>query len=176
MPCGLSCYAEATPAPPPPPPASSSADDEGIIEVLRRRKQILRRHVRSLMRSAYPLSSSSSSSSSSDDDDDDDGILSSESDLVFGSLFSLPQYVAAGSAGIFLSMPRGEIRTDRAISRIASSSRGNAGEGKKKVLYVPRVGLDFEGRDMDMIRCDYGTAATTTGDGTGGGETSFYDG
>ena len=43
------------------------------------------------------------------------------------------------------------------------------------------MGLDFEGRDMDMIRCDYGTAAmttTTTGDGagTGGGETSFYDG
>ena len=88
------------------------------------------------MRSAYPLSSSSSSSSS----DDDDGILSSESDLVFGRLFSLPQYVASGSVGIFLSMPRGEIRTDRAISRIASSSRGNAGEGKKKVLYIPRVG------------------------------------
>jgi hypothetical protein len=69
---------------------------------------------------------------------------------------------------------------DRAISRIASSSLGNAGEGKKKVLYVPRVGLDFEGRDMDMIRCDYGTATTTTttgdGAGTGGGETSFYDG
>jgi hypothetical protein len=174
MPCGLSCYAKTMPAPPPLPPASSSADDEGIIEVLRRRKQILRRHVRSRMRSAYPLSSSSSSSSSSsDDNDDDDGILSSESDLVFGSLFSLPQYVAAGSAGIFLSMPRGEIRTDWAISRIASSSRGNAGEGKKKVLYVPRVGLDFKGRDMDMIRCDYGTAATTTGDGTGGGETSF---
>ena len=133
MPCGLSCYAEATPVPPPPPPASSSADDEGIIEVLRRQKQILRRHVRSRMRSVYPLSSSSSSSSS-DDDDDDDGILSSESDLVFGSLFSLPQYVAAGSAGIFLSMPRGEIRTDRAIRRIVSLSRGNAGEGKKKVL------------------------------------------
>jgi hypothetical protein len=50
----------------------------------------------------------------------------------------------------------------------------------KKVLYVPRVGLDFEGRDMDMIRCDYGMAVMTTttgnGAGTGGGETPFYDG
>jgi len=98
------------------------------------------------MRSVYPLSSSSSY-----DDDDDDGTLSSESNLVFGRLFSLPQYAASGSVGIFLSMPRGEIRMDRAISRMiaSSSSCGNnaGGEGKEKVLYIPRVGLDFEGRD-----------------------------
>jgi len=126
------------------------------------------------MRSAYPLSSSSC------DNDNDDGTLSSESDLVFGRLFLLPQYAASGSVGIFLSMPRGEIRTDRAISRMTASlpSHGNnaGSEGKGKVLYVPRVGLDFEGRDMDMIQCDYGAAATTTTGGGGGGGGGGDDG
>ncbi len=62
----------------------------------------------------------------------------------------------------------------------SSTSRGG-GKGTRKVLYVPRLGLDFDNCNMDMIRCD---AAGTTSSVVGGGGIStttttttvaFYD-
>jgi len=74
-------------------------------------------------------------------------------------------------------MPSGEIQTRNAIRRIAMK------DGKE--LFVPRVGLDFEKCDMDLIRCDTrmstgddGDAASSAGDnGSEDGEDDelFYD-
>lgn len=50
-------------------------------------------------------------------------------------------------------MPWGEIQTKHAIQQIVKDG---------KVLYVPRVGLDFELCDMDLIRCDTTTTTSTT--------------
>jgi len=69
--------------------------------------------------------------------------LSQQSALVWDRLFELPQYKSSENIGLFLSMPKGEIRTDEACARVLS-------EGK--TLFVPRVGLDFEQCDMDLIR------------------------
>ncbi|KAL3806917.1 hypothetical protein ACHAXA_000393 [Cyclostephanos tholiformis] len=167
-------------------------DDDGVL--LRRRKQDLRRHVRSVMKMTYPqiaadpdhdenyVGPSPPSSSSS-------LLLSQRSDQVFERLFSLPQYESAKSIGIFLSMPYGEIRTNNAVRHMmncgsssstsstssSSSSVGGRG-GRGKVLYVPRVGLDFGRSEMDMVKCDVGpTTNTTTAESTEK-MTMFYDG
>jgi 5-formyltetrahydrofolate cyclo-ligase len=109
---------------------------------IRQRKQELRKLIRSRMKSTYPTSNETKSSvlllnSTS--------LLGIQSDLVFHRLFQLQQYTTANSIGIFLSMPGGEIQTSSAIARMIQD---------KKSLYVPRVGLDFDNPDMDMIRCD----------------------
>mmetsp|Transcript_20610 Transcript_20610/g.45035 ORF Transcript_20610/g.45035 Transcript_20610/m.45035 type:complete len:334 (+) Transcript_20610:34-1035(+) len=91
----------------------------------RKRKQELRKLVRSRLKSM------------SQDD------IQSQSELVWNNLFSLPEYVSARSVGLFLSMPRGEIITDSALARVLDDN---------KTLYVPRVGLDFEKCDMDLIK------------------------
>ncbi|KAL7548002.1 hypothetical protein ACHAWF_011281 [Thalassiosira exigua] len=83
--------------------------------------------------------------------------LAAESSKVFSRLFALPEYRAASSVGFFLSMPSGEIQTRDAMGRMVRDG---------KDIYVPRVGLDFEKCDMDLIRCD----AASVGDGT-----MFYD-
>ena len=174
-------------------------DDESLL--LRRRKQNLRRHVRSLLASAYPRPPTPDDA---DDGNINNGIvvgqrpsysssssslrLSHQSDLVFDRLFALTQYEDASSIGIFLSMPHGEIRTDDAIRRMivddgsssssSSSSAAGGGRGRGKVLYVPRVGLDFDNSDMDMIRCDSGTTSSPC-DAVGEEMTTasaFYDG
>ncbi len=138
------------------------------------------------MRSAYPPDNETTGGRGAS------SRLSLESDLVFARLFLLPQYGAARSVGLFLSMPHGEIRTDRAICRIAASSSslplssphggsiggdggGRIDDNRRKVLYFPQVGLDFKGRDMDMVRCDCGAAAMA-GDSNGDAGASFYDG
>lgn len=152
--------------------SASAADEDDAIVLLRQRKQSLRNLIRSRMKSAYPRDEAGGPSSR---------LLSSESDLVFSRLFSLPQYALAGSVGFFLSMPHGEIRTDRAIRRMIASSRGGGGGdgdigAERKVLYVPRVGLDFEGRDMDMVRCDdVGTATVPTTDDDGSEKMFYHD-
>jgi 5-formyltetrahydrofolate cyclo-ligase len=94
------------------------------------------------MKSTYPTSNETKSSilllnSTS--------LLGIQSDLVFHRLFQLQQYTTANSIGIFLSMPAGEIQTSSAIRRMIQDN---------KSLYVPRVGIDFDNPDMDMIRCD----------------------
>ncbi len=114
---------------------------------IRQQKQSLRKQIRSRIRLTYPSPSSSNTS-------DDDIIaakmkLSSQSNQVFHQLFNLPQYQTASYIGFFLSMPYGEIQTRDAIQRIVTDG---------KTLYVPRVGLDFEYCDMDLIRCDDGAS------------------
>ena len=103
--------------------------DETIA--LRQRKQALRKEVRKCIREAYPPNGTEK--------------LITQSNLVFSRLFDLPQYQTAKSIGFFLSMPSGEIQTREAIGRIVRDG---------KVLYVPRVGLDFEKCDMDLVRAD----------------------
>ena len=60
---------------------------------------------------------------------------------IWEKLFDLPQYKQARSVGLFVSMPFGEIKTERALRRVIHD---------KKTLYVPRVGLDFELCDMEL--------------------------
>jgi len=69
--------------------------------------------------------------------------LSQQSTQVWDRVFQLPQYQSSQSVGIFLSMPKGEIHTDEFCNRVLADG---------KTLYVPRVGLDFEQCDMDLIR------------------------
>lgn len=69
--------------------------------------------------------------------------LAEQSAFVWEKLFQLPEYQTSKSVGLFLSMPKGEIRTDEACRKVLS-------DGKQ--LFVPRVGLDFEQCDMDLIR------------------------
>ena len=104
---------------------------EDEVTTLRQRKQTLRKEVRRCIKETYPPNET------------DD--LITQSDLVFSRLFNLPQYQSAKSIGFFLSMPSGEIQTRDAIRKIVDDG---------KVLYVPRVGLDFEKCDMDLIRAE----------------------
>lgn len=104
---------------------------EEEITLLRQRKQTLRKEVRKCIKETYPACETEK--------------LLTQSNLVFSRLFSLPQYKSAKSIGFFLSMPSFEIQTRDAICRIVSDG---------KTLYVPRVGLDFEKCDMDLIRAE----------------------
>ena len=110
--------------------------DETIV-ALRQRKQALRKEVRKCIREAYPPNETDK--------------LITQSNLVFSRLFDLPQYETAKSIGFFLSMPSGEIQTREAIRRIVRDG---------KMLYVPRVGLDFEKCDMDLVRVDTSVEST----------------
>ena len=120
---------------------SPNADD--AIKLLRQQKQSLRKQIRSRIKTTYPPTEESSTNN-----------LVTQSNLVFSRLFSLPQYKSAKSIGFFLSMPKGEIQTRTAIQQIVQQ------DGKS--LYVPRVGLDFEKCDMDLIRCDTTTSSSST--------------
>lgn len=83
-----------------------------------------------------------------------------QSNMVWDRLFALPQYQNASSIGLFLSMPQGEIRTERALSHALQNN---------KRVYVPQVGTNFEQADMELIQvfvandddnddCDHATA------------------
>ena len=73
----------------------------------------------------------------------DKDTIQKESQKVWERLFALPQYQAAQSVGLFLSMPKGEIDTDPALR--------HAMEHNKKI-YVPEVGKDFELADMELVQ------------------------
>jgi 5-formyltetrahydrofolate cyclo-ligase len=120
---------------------------------IRQNKQMLRKIIRSRIKSAYP---------NNNDNTESRQLLSTQSNQVFSRLLDLPQYKHANSVGFFLSMPSGEIQTNHAIRHIVNDG---------KVLYVPRVGLDFEMCDMELIRCD--PWSTTAVDDEGGA--MFYD-
>lgn len=105
--------------------------NEEDITLLRQRKQTLRKEVRKCIKETYPANETDK--------------LLTQSNLVFSRLFNLPQYQSAKSIGFFLSMPSFEIQTRDAICRIVNDG---------KVLYVPRVGLDFEKCDMDLVRAE----------------------
>lgn len=114
---------------------------------IRQRKQTLRKEVRKSIKATYPPSENEK--------------LERQSNLVFSRLFGLPQYQSARSIGFFLSMPSGEIQTRDAIRKIVSDG---------KTLYVPRVGLDFERCDMDLVKA----IATQSTDDVDNGQI-FYD-
>lgn len=61
-------------------------------------------------------------------------------------------------------MPHGEIQTRDAIKKMVCED--------DKTLYVPRVGLDFELCDMDLVRCE----SETSTDSLKEGGKLFYDG
>ena len=65
-------------------------------------------------------------------------------------------------------MPRGEIVTDTALARVL---------GDNKTLYVPRVGLDFEKCDMEMIEVEVPreSAEETARSATGAREPFYHD-
>lgn len=69
--------------------------------------------------------------------------ITRQSNLVWDKVFQLPQYQSSQSVGLFLSMPSGEIHTHSACERVLSDG---------KTLYLPRVGLDFEKCDMELVR------------------------
>lgn len=88
-------------------------------------KKLLRKSIRSKLASLHPNE------------------ISQQSQLVWDKVFQLPQYQSSQSIGLFLSMPSGEIHTHEACEKVLL-------DGKK--LYLPRVGLDFEQCDMDMVQ------------------------
>jgi len=132
--------------------SAAAAVFSDTIKLLHQKKQSLRKRIRSRMKSTYYLST------------DETDRLITQSNAVFARLFTLPEYESAQSIGFFLSMPSGEIQTRNAIRKIVE-------EDNDKTLYVPRVGLDLEKCEMDMVRCE--TAAS--GDRDTDGKTVFYD-
>eukprot|EP00815_Leptocylindrus_aporus_P004958 CAMPEP_0116054004 /NCGR_PEP_ID=MMETSP0322-20121206/2534_1 /TAXON_ID=163516 /ORGANISM="Leptocylindrus danicus var. apora, Strain B651" /LENGTH=233 /DNA_ID=CAMNT_0003537295 /DNA_START=195 /DNA_END=896 /DNA_ORIENTATION=+ len=70
--------------------------------------------------------------------------LKRQSEMVWDNLVRLDEYKSAKTVGLFLSMPANEIDT-RGILKKSIEEDG-------KVVYVPRVGLDFEHCDMEMIQ------------------------
>ena len=136
---------------------------------IRQQKQLLRKQIRSRIRSVYPSPSSTSNNNNNNDKINTANLnLTTQSNQVFHQLFQLPQYQSASTIGFFLSMPHGEIQTRDAIQRMV----GRDG----KTLYVPRVGLDFELCDMDLVRCETsGTTATTVDASSSSSDKLFYD-
>jgi len=120
------------------------------MEDVRERKKDLRKTVRSRLRSMEQAD------------------IASESERIWNHLFRLPEYRNAKSVGLFLSMPRGEIVTDTALARVL---------GDNKTLYVPRVGLDFEKCDMEMIEVEVPreSAEETARSATGAREPFYHD-
>lgn len=68
--------------------------------------------------------------------------INAQSSKVWKQLFQMNAYKQAKSIGLFISMPSGEIETKEALCHIIQDG---------KVLYVPRVGTNFEFNDMDMV-------------------------
>lgn len=95
------------------------------VDDIRTRKQTLRKEIRAKVRAL------------SDDE------LSIQSELVWQRLFALPEYQAARTVGLFLSMPKHEIKTATALLHCVQH---------EKVIYVPQVGKNFEHADMELIR------------------------
>lgn len=100
----------------------SSASKEADV---RARKQLLRKAVRAKLKAL------------TDDE------LQTQSERVWQRLFAMEEYQTAKSIGLFLSMPKGEIRTEMAI---ADASKAG------KAIYVPEVGKNFEQADMDLLK------------------------
>eukprot|EP00559_Dactyliosolen_fragilissimus_P005571 CAMPEP_0184868190 /NCGR_PEP_ID=MMETSP0580-20130426/29519_1 /TAXON_ID=1118495 /ORGANISM="Dactyliosolen fragilissimus" /LENGTH=278 /DNA_ID=CAMNT_0027368929 /DNA_START=218 /DNA_END=1054 /DNA_ORIENTATION=- len=93
--------------------------------ITRQRKQTLRKEIRSKLKKLTQ-----------------DDIIT-QSSQIWNTLFELPEYQSAQSVGLFLSMPKGEIMTEKACTKVLADG---------KTLYVPRVGLDFEKCDMDLVQ------------------------
>jgi 5-formyltetrahydrofolate cyclo-ligase len=109
---------------------SGEDGDDPALAGVRVQKQALRRIVRARMREHYV--------------DGMHQLLCDESLRVWDRVYELPEYQQAKTVGLFLSMPQGEIQTDSII---------NHAIGCGKVVYVPRVGANFEHADMELIPC-----------------------
>jgi len=103
-------------------------DSCSLLERLREEKKLLRKEIRSQLKKLSPEE------------------FSSQSARVWLKLFELPHYKAAKSVGMFMSMPSGEIHTSEALERMLLHD--------KKILYVPRVGLNFEHCEMSLVKVD----------------------
>ena len=98
---------------------------------IRSQKQALRKNIRAKLKTAIK----------SEED------LNEQSSMVWSKLVQQPEYKAAKSIGLFLSMPSlSEIQTRPIIKRALDID--------KKIIYVPRVGLDFEKCDMELVKVD----------------------
>lgn len=104
----------------PPPPSSFQQQDEKIIQ---EQKRTLRKTVRARLKAL------------------DRNTIQQQSLQVWDRLFALPQYKAAKSVGLFLSMPHGEIDTDPALLHAIQHN---------KTVYVPQVGSNFEQPNMEL--------------------------
>lgn len=111
--------------------SSATSSAEMMFDEVRQRKQELRREIRARMKKL-----------SSED-------VVQQSQQIWDQFFELPQYQRATSVGLFVSMPSGEVQTDYALRRVMHDS---------KTLYVPRVGLNFEMCDMELVRCELNDA------------------
>lgn len=70
--------------------------------------------------------------------------IQTQSQQVWERLYTLPAYKDAKSIGLFLSMPKNEINTEPVLRQAILQHN--------KQVYIPRVGLDFEKCDMDLMR------------------------
>ena len=106
-------------------PSASTSASASTIANIRKAKQNLRKQIRSKLKCLTEEE------------------IKTQSQIVWDELYKLPQYKSASNVGLFLSMPNGEIRTDDPCQQVLKDG---------KDLYVPRVGLDFEQCDMDLIK------------------------
>ncbi|GMI07781.1 hypothetical protein TrLO_g11556 [Triparma laevis f. longispina] len=98
------------------------------MAALRESKKILRNKIRSNLRAL------------------DTEVVAEQSKAVARALCGSEQYRRCASIGIFLSMPQGEIQTSSIIRQALAD---------EKRVYVPRVGINFEKCDMEMLRIDH---------------------
>jgi 5-formyltetrahydrofolate cyclo-ligase len=114
---------------------SSSTGKEGDTAMMRSKKQELRKEVRARL-NALTVDE-----------------IQTQSAQVWQRLVLLPEYQAATSVGIFLSMPQGEICTDPALRACVQDN---------KSIYVPQVGQNFEIADMELVQVIYDKPTMTT--------------
>lgn len=126
---------------------SNQNNNEEYHNQIREQKKVLRKKIRTLMKH---MSNEK---------------IQQQSLEVWDRLYELASYKNAKSVGLFLSMPQGEINTDPVLKRVLS-------DGKK--LYVPRVGLDFEKCDMDLILVSTDTTSVETDKSDEENDTLFY--
>ena len=105
--------------------ATSSSSSSPNMEEVRDKKKALRKKIRSLLKVMTPQQ------------------IQLQSQQVWDRLSALPAYQDAKTIGLFLSMPSGEINTDPLIRQAVLKDN--------KELFIPRVGLDFEKCDMDLV-------------------------
>lgn len=115
--------------------STANDNDDTGSSLIRSKKQELRKQVRSRLNALNK-----------------DEIVT-QSEKVWNRLFLLPEYQAAKSVGIFLSMPSGEICTDLALQACVDAN---------KDIYVPQVGQNFENADMELVKVLYDKTTSTT--------------
>mmetsp|Transcript_32085 Transcript_32085/g.73817 ORF Transcript_32085/g.73817 Transcript_32085/m.73817 type:complete len:341 (-) Transcript_32085:34-1056(-) len=150
------------------PPDSHGYDNKNVMSALasqaaiRERKQALRRSIRSRLKELDASDLKHQSSLVWDrvfgilnglfQKDENPDIHSRKSVIALDS--TLLRHRQKIGVGMFLNMPSGEIDTSKGISEILGdgTALSHLRSNRDVRLYVPRVGLDFERCDMDMIQ------------------------